>query len=153
MTAQQSKNPALTVDLIIQKGSQVLSVKRKNEPFKGYLSLPGGFVDDGEKVEDAAKREAKEETSLDIQINAILGVYSDPKRDPRRHTISVVFVGVVPEGHMTEALAKDDAEEIEWLDLDRIENKKFGFDHKQILLDYKDWTKSNGTFWSSKTRM
>jgi 8-oxo-dGTP diphosphatase len=152
MTAQQSKNPALTVDLIIQKGSQVLSVKRKNEPFKGYLSLPGGFVDEGERVEDAAKREAKEETSLDIQINAILGVYSDPKRDPRRHTVSVVFVGVVPEDHMTEALAKDDAEEIEWLDLDRIENKRFGFDHKRILLDYKDWTKSNATFWSSKAR-
>jgi 8-oxo-dGTP diphosphatase len=153
MTAQQSKNPALTVDLIIQKGSQVLSVKRKNEPFKGHLSLPGGFVDEGERVEDAAKREAKEETSLDIQINAILGVYSDPKRDPRRHTVSVVFVGVVPENHTTEALAKDDAEEIEWLDLDRIENKKFGFDHKHILLDYKAWTQSNGTFWSSKTRI
>jgi 8-oxo-dGTP diphosphatase len=153
MTAQRSKNPALTVDLIVQKGSQLLAVKRKNEPFKGYLSLPGGFVDEGERVEDAAKREVKEETSLDVQINAILGVYSDPKRDPRRHTASVVFIGVVSENHMTEALAKDDAEELEWLDLDGIENKRFGFDHKQILLDYKAWTKSNGTFWSSKTRI
>jgi 8-oxo-dGTP diphosphatase len=153
MTAQQSKNPAVTVDLIIQKGSQVLSVIRKNEPFKGYLSLPGGFVDEGERVEDAAKREAKEETSLDVQINAILGVYSDPKRDPRRPTVSVVFIGTLSENHMPEAIAQDDAEEIEWLDLERIENKIFGFDHKQILLDYRAWRTTNGTFWSSKTRI
>lgn len=65
MKEQQHRNPTLTVDTIIQKDFQILLVKRKNEPFKGYLALPGGFVNEGERV-DAAKREVKEETSLDI---------------------------------------------------------------------------------------
>jgi len=95
MREQRYKNPIPTVDTIIQKGSQILLVKRKKEPFKGLFALPGGFVNEGERVEDAAKREAKEETSLDIELVNILGVYSEPNRDPRGHIMSTVFVGKI----------------------------------------------------------
>ena len=90
------KNPIPTVDIIIQMNSRILLVKRKNEPFRGYMAIPGGFVNEGETVEDPAKREVKEETSLNIELIDILGVYSDPKRDPRGHNMSTVFIGKIP---------------------------------------------------------
>jgi ADP-ribose pyrophosphatase YjhB (NUDIX family) len=92
MKEQRYKNPIPTVDTIIQKDSQILLVKRKKEPFKGFLAFPGGFVNEGERIEDAAKREAKEETSLDIELVDILGVYSDPNRDPRGHICCYLFL-------------------------------------------------------------
>jgi 8-oxo-dGTP diphosphatase len=126
-------------------------IKRKNEPFKGYLALPGGFVNEGEKVEDAAKREVKEETSIDIYLTDILGVYSDPNRDPRGRIMSTVFIGELASSNDTiDAKAQDDAEEIEWIPLNEIDNRIFGFDHRKILLDYKKWIQSRQTFWSSK---
>jgi len=128
-----------------------LLIKRKNEPFKGYLALPGGFVNEGEKVEDAAKREVKEETSIDIYLTDILGVYSDPNRDPRGRIMSTVFIGELASSNDTiDAKAQDDAEEIEWIPLNEIDNRIFGFDHRKILLDYKKWIQSRQTFWSSK---
>src|SRR5262245_22944104 len=93
MKEQQYKNPVPTVDIIVENECQILLIRRKYDPFKDYLALPGGFVNEGERVEDAAKREAREETSLDIELRDILGVYSDPKRDPRGHIMSTVFVG------------------------------------------------------------
>ena len=126
-------------------------IKRKNEPFKGYLALLGGFVNEGEKVEDAAKREVKEETSIDIYLTDILGVYSDPNRDPRGRIMSTVFIGELASSNDTiDAKAQDDAEEIEWIPLNEIDNRIFGFDHRKILLDYKKWIQSRQTFWSSK---
>ena len=95
MNEQSYRNPTPTVDTIIQKDSQILLVKRKNEPFKGYFALPGGFVNEGEKVEVAAKREVMEETALDVELVDILGVYSDPNRDPRGHIMSTVFIGLI----------------------------------------------------------
>ena len=151
---QQYKNPTPTVDVVIEKGSQILLVKRKNEPFKDHLAFPGGFVNEGETVEDAARREAKEETSLDVDLIDILGVYSDPKRDPRGHNMSTVFIGK-PLDHGSDemkAVAKDDATQIEWVKIEEIGNKTLAFDHKEILLDYKTWKKSGGTFWSSRVR-
>jgi 8-oxo-dGTP diphosphatase len=85
MSDKPHRNPTPTVDTIIQKDSQIMIVKKKNEPFKGYFALPGGFVNEGETVEEAVKREGKEETSLDIELVDILGVYSAPNRDPRGH--------------------------------------------------------------------
>jgi len=93
MNEKHYKNPTPTVDAINHKNSQILLIERKKEPFKGYMVLPGGFVNEGERVEDAAKREVKEETSLDIVLLEILGVYSEPKRDPRGHVMSTVFIG------------------------------------------------------------
>ena len=143
------KNPIPTVYVILQKGSEVLLIKRKNEPFKDHLALPGGFVNQGEKVETAALREVSEETSLEIEPVDILGVYSDPKRDPRRHILTVVFIGIILKGVPN---PKDDSSEIQWIQLDDIQKKDLAFDHKQILSDYIQWRKTGGTFWSSKHR-
>jgi len=142
-------NSSSTVDIIIQRNSQVLFVKRKKEPFKGMLTFPGGFVDNYEKVEDTAIREVKEETSLSVKPIDILGVYSDPNRDPRGHVISTVFIAEISDDN-TEATAKDDAVDIKWMDIDNIDNENFGFDHKKIILDYRKWKQSKGTFWSNR---
>jgi 8-oxo-dGTP diphosphatase len=145
----EHRNPVPTIDIILQKGSDILLIKRKNDPFEDYLALPGGFVNEGESVEEAAKREAREETSLEIEPIDILGVYSNPKRDPRGHIMTVVFVGIILSGS---ARYDDDSAEIEWVHLDEIQNKKLAFDHKQILADYGEWRISGGTFWSFKRR-
>ena len=151
MKEQRHKNPIPTVDIIIQKDSRILLVKRKKEPFKDLFALPGGFVNEGEQVEDAAKREAKEETSLDIELVDILGVYSEPNRDPRGHIMSTVFVGKIPPNNKVEALAQDDAAKIEWINLEEVDNTQFAFDHQKIISDYKKWKQSGGTFWSSRS--
>jgi 8-oxo-dGTP diphosphatase len=145
----QYRNPTPTVDAILQRGSKVLMVRRKKDPFKGQLALPGGFVNEGETAEDAMKREAMEETSLEVEPIEILGVYSDPRRDPRKHILTVAFVGIITGG--TDR-AGDDAESIEWVELDSIEKQQIAFDHLTILRDYKKWKSSGGTFWSTKRR-
>jgi 8-oxo-dGTP diphosphatase len=151
MNDKNYKNPMPTVDVIIQKNSQILLIERKKEPFKGYLVLPGGFVNVRERVEDAAKREVKEETSLDIVLLEILGVYSDPGRDPRGHIMSTVFIGKISKrSYKGDAIAQDDAAAIEWLNLDEVVNTRFGFDHRRIITDYIRWKQIGGTFWSSK---
>ena len=128
------KNPIPTVDIIIEmehSGGQpeIVLIKRKNPPY-GW-ALPGGFVDYNESLEQAAKREAKEETSLDIQIVSQMFTYSDPMRDPRFHTITTVYVARAkgsPE-------AKDDAIEIGVFSRERIDFP-LAFDHAKILEDY-----------------
>lgn len=151
MSTGRHRNPIPTVDVIIEQNSRILMIRRKNDPYKGCLALPGGFVDEGEKIEDAAIREANEETSLNIHLVDILGVYSDPKRDLRGHLISTVFVGIVPTDNLSvEASAQDDASEVEWINLEAINKSNIAFDHKKILFDYKAWKESGGTFWSSK---
>jgi 8-oxo-dGTP diphosphatase len=151
MKEQRYRNPTPTVDTIIQMDSRILLVKRKNDPFKGYLVLPGGFVNEGERVEDAAKREVKEETSLNIELLDILGVYSDPTRDPRGHMMSTVFIAKISSNNeKVDAVAQDDAAAIEWISLEVINTRNVGFDHKRIISDYKTWKTSGGTFWSSK---
>ncbi|MCK5038278.1 MAG: NUDIX hydrolase, partial [Thermoplasmata archaeon] len=89
--ATMYQNPALTVDAIILIDDKLLLIQRGNDPFKGYYALPGGFVEYGERVEEAVEREVKEETGLDAEVQELIGVYSAPDRDPRGHTISVVF--------------------------------------------------------------
>jgi 8-oxo-dGTP diphosphatase len=151
MKEQSYRNPTPTVDIIIRKDSQILLVKRKKEPFKGYLVLPGGFVNEGERVEDAAKREAKEETSLDIELVNILGVYSEPNRDPRGHNMSTVFIGKLSQSNdKVDAIAQDDAAAIKWVNIEEVDNTSLGFDHKKIISDYRKWIQSGGTYWSTK---
>ena len=128
------KNPSPTVDIIIEietnDGQQgIILIKRKNPPF-GW-ALPGGFVDYGETLEQAAVREAKEETSLDIQLECQMHTYSDPKRDPRKHTISTVFIAQA-KGN---PVACDDAQEIKVFVGDQV-NFPLAFDHDNILADY-----------------
>jgi 8-oxo-dGTP diphosphatase len=144
------RNPVPTVDIILQQESNILLIKRKNDPFKDHLSLPGGFVNEGELVEEAARRELWEETSLTVEPIEILGVYSDPNRDPRGHVLTVVWVAIVVNGV---ARANDDSTEVQWVPLDDLDSARLAFDHKQILLDYIQWRKAGrGTFWSSKGR-
>jgi ADP-ribose pyrophosphatase YjhB (NUDIX family) len=147
----EHKNPIPTVDTIIDCNSQVLFIKRAKEPFKDKMVLPGGFMNIGETVEEAAKREVKEETSLDIDLVDILGVYSDPARDPRGHIMSTVFIGKIsPNSNTKEPKAGDGATLTKWVNVKTIEQEDFGFDHKQILGDYEEWKKSRQTFWSSR---
>lgn len=142
-------NPTPTVDVILQRDSNVLMIRRKNDPFKDCLALPGGFVNEGETIEEAMKREALEETSLEVEPVEILGAYSDPKRDPRKHIVTVVFVGIIVGGNSKPG---DDAASIEWVKIDDIQRQQIAFDHAQILRDYSQWKNSGGTYWSTKRR-
>ncbi len=131
--ARRYKNPALTVDIIVEHDDQVLLIKRKNPPFKGKWALPGGFVDYGETVEEASSRELAEETGIvsDLKKEDIFSVYSAPDRDPRGHTVSVVFRCKNKEGH---PLAGDDADEARFFYLDEL--PELAFDHGEIIRDY-----------------
>lgn len=123
-------NPVPTVDIIIEvEGDEIVLIKRKNEP-RGW-AIPGGFVDYGESLEEAAIREAQEETSLDVTLVEQLHTYSKPDRDPRQHTISTVYIARgsgVPQ-------AADDAADVGIFNEDNIP-KPLMFDHEQILMDY-----------------
>lgn len=128
------RNPVPTVDIIIEiqreDGSEgIVLIKRKNPPY-GW-ALPGGFIDYGESLEESAVREAKEETSLYVKLLYQFHTYSDPKRDPRQHTISTVYVAKasgIPK-------AQDDAQEIGIFTKEEIQFP-LAFDHQKILADY-----------------
>jgi len=122
-------NPKPVVDIIIEVDDGIVLIKRKNPPH-GW-AIPGGFVDYGESVEEAAVREAKEETGLDITDLRQFRVYSDPRRDSRVHTISTVFIA---RGHGTPAAA-DDAAEIGVFTQHQLP-PGLAFDHPEILSDY-----------------
>ncbi|MFH1488223.1 MAG: NUDIX hydrolase [Pseudomonadota bacterium] len=122
-------NPFPTVDIIIETEGGILLIRRKDPPH-GW-ALPGGFVDYGESLETAAIREAREETSLHVELISQMGAYSDPDRDPRQHTITVVFVARA-EGRPR---AADDALEIGVFNRETLP-EHLVFDHHQILRDY-----------------
>lgn len=129
------RTPLLAADVVIEPAAaespSVVLIRRANPPL-GW-ALPGGFVDVGETVEAAAVREAREETGLDVRQLELLGVYSDPDRDPRGHTVSTVFV-CRAEGHPVGA---DDAAEAAVFPLDAL--PPLVFDHARILADYRAW--------------
>ncbi len=124
------KNPIPTVDVIITIDNKVLLIRRKNAPL-GW-ALPGGFVDFGESVEEAARREAKEETGLDVELIRLVGVYSDPSRDPRTHTITTVFWA---KPLSDKIVAGDDAKEAQLFAFDELPDP-IVFDHRRILTDF-----------------
>ncbi|MGD0585002.1 MAG: NUDIX hydrolase [Oryzomonas sp.] len=126
---KQYRNPFPTVDIIIEINGRIVLIERKNPPH-GW-ALPGGFVDYGESLEDAARREAREETSLEIKNLRLLGCYSDPSRDERMHTISTVFMALgsgIPR-------AADDAANLALFALEELP-ATLCFDHARILADY-----------------
>ncbi len=130
------RNPTPTVDVVVlvpngtPQGDGVVLIERNNPPH-GW-ALPGGFIDVGETCEQAAVREMKEETGLDVVLTGMLGVYSDPKRDPRQHTMSVVYTGVARDIGALEA--GDDAGKAEIFPLG--EWPELAFDHRHILDDF-----------------
>ena len=131
----------MTVDIFIHnENHEFILITRKNDPFKDYWALPGGFVDYGETTEDAAIREAKEETSIDVHSLELFNVYSNPDRDPRRHTVSVFYLA---HGNFDDAKADDDAKDIGIYSFDVLEEEKLAFDHETILSDIKKHLEEN----------
>lgn len=123
--------PLLAADcVVIDAKGRLLLIRRGNPPFQGQHALPGGFVEVGESVEDACRRELMEETGVKAGKLTLIGVYSDPKRDPRGHSVAVAFLTRV---RGVEAKAGDDAAAVEWVENWR--RLPMAFDHKDILRD------------------
>ena len=134
------RNPVPTVDIIIEIDNnesrdlherRVVLIERKNPPY-GW-ALPGGFVDYGESLEEAAIREAYEETSLRISLIRQFHTYSDPKRDPRQHTVTTVYIARA----MGKPRGRDDAKRADVFSIDNLP-KDMAFDHEKILDDYRN---------------
>ncbi len=132
--------PLIAVDAIIEladrPGRPIVLIERKYPPH-GW-AIPGGFVDVGESLEAATVREALEETSLAIQLKALLGCYSDPARDHRGHTVSAIYVAEATGN----PVAQDDAKALAVFNIDD-ELPQLAFDHQQVLLDYRDYLAGN----------
>jgi 8-oxo-dGTP diphosphatase len=123
------ETPKLMVDVVIPSDRGVVLIRRGTEPFAGQWALPGGFVEVGETVEEAAAREAAEETGLAVEVARLIGVYSEPERDPRGHNVSVAFVVRVLSGELA---AATDASEVSVLNPSSVE---LAFDHRRIIDD------------------
>lgn len=123
------------IELIDKPGRPIVLIERKNPPH-GW-AIPGGFMDVGERLEVAAVREAKEEVCLDVTLKALLGMYSDPKRDDRGHTVTAVYVAEAT----GEPKAADDAKTLAVFDIDNLP-KELAFDHAQVLEDYRKFRES-----------
>ena len=118
----------ITVDGIVIQGKNVLLIQRKREPFKGCWALPGGFVEYGERTEDAVVREVFEETGLKTKIRGLVGVYSDPGRDPRGHTITIAYLLDRVKGDVK---AGDDASIVKFFKVNEL--PVLAFDHEKII--------------------
>jgi 8-oxo-dGTP diphosphatase len=124
------ETPKLMVDVVVpSEEGHILLIRRGTDPYEGYWALPGGFVEVGETLETAAAREAEEETGLEVEIIRLVGVYSDPDRDPRGHNVSCAYLARVQSG---EPSAATDAAEVSFLDPSTVE---LAFDHEKIIAD------------------
>ncbi|MFA6254766.1 MAG: NUDIX hydrolase [Patescibacteria group bacterium] len=136
MSVNRPKTPILTVDsLIINKKGEVLMIKRNYFPFVGFWVLPGGHVKYGERVETALKREIFEETNLKIKSYTLFGVYSDPKRDPRYHTVSLAYFCQSINSRLK---GNRESTAHNFFPLNKLP-KDIGFDHRKIINDFKKW--------------
>ncbi len=133
------RNPLPTTDAVIAgPDGRVVLILRKNEPH-GW-ALPGGFVEEGEELGAACRREAREETGLEVELLAQLFTYSDPKRDPRKHTVSTVYACQSKPG--AQPVGADDAQEARWFAEEEIPWGVLCFDHAEILRDYFRWLRT-----------
>ncbi len=125
------KLPRLTVDAFVRdRRGRLLLVRRGRPPFLGSWALPGGFCEYGETTEECGAREAREETGVTVKIGRLLGVYSDPKRDPRWHTVTVLYAARPVRGT---ARGSDDAAEARWFGRRELRGLEFAFDHEMII--------------------
>lgn len=126
------KTPALTTDCVIyDPEARVLLIRRGHDPFGGCYALPGGFVELGEDVEAACRREVREETGIEVDALRLVGVYSDPSRDPRGHTVSIAYATLLPRALSPQS--GSDAASAEWVEDWRALG--LAFDHAEILAD------------------
>jgi len=130
--AGPQRHPWVTVDGLLLHGGRLVAVIRRNEPFRGLPALPGGFVELGETTEAAAVREVEEETGFRTRIARLVGVYSDPSRDPRGHTVTVAYALDEVGGALK---AGSDAADVALLDPDRL--PRMAFDHATIVADWR----------------
>lgn len=144
---KEYKSPALAVNWIIEKNGKILLLKRNTKPFIGKWEIGGGFVNYGEKVEDALVREVKEETNLIVKPKEILGVYSEINRDPRKHVVSVCFVVDLIGGELR---LNEENKDAKWFNINEIDFDNLAFDHNKIIKDYIKWKRNKRTYWSSK---
>ena len=136
MSEQEFVRPNVTADMVIpNEAGEVLLIKRKNPPFQHHYAIPGGFLEvHQETVEQCAVREAKEETGLDVEIDCLVGIYSDPKRDPRWHNVTAVYLAkTLSMAQAALAKAGDDAADVLW-----INPREAAFDHLTIAFDHPD---------------
>lgn len=126
------RSPRVAVDGIVLRDGKVVCVVRANEPFRGRPALPGGFVELGERTADAVVREVREETGLDTRVVRLVGVYSDPERDPRGHVVSIVYELEAVGGTLA---AGSDAARTSLVDPDA--PPAMAFDHARILADWR----------------
>jgi len=125
------KLPRVTVDTLVRdRRGRLLLVRRKRPPFQGSWALPGGFCEWGETTEACGARETEEETGVVVRVGELLGVYSDPRRDPRGHTVTVVYAARPLRGR---AKGGDDAAEARWFGRRELEDLDFAFDHGRII--------------------
>ncbi|MHA1266765.1 MAG: NUDIX domain-containing protein [Candidatus Helarchaeota archaeon] len=129
------QGPRTTVDaVILEPKDSIILIKRKYPPYPDHWALPGGFVELGERVEDAVRREVKEEIGLSVDIIKLIGVFSDPARDPRGHVISIAYL--CKRTNRTDVLkAGDEIKEIKIFSRDQIPTSQLGFDHEKIIFD------------------
>jgi 8-oxo-dGTP diphosphatase len=123
------KHITLTVDAIVAYKGGIVLIKRLNDPFRGYYALPGGIVEYGESTEKAVLRELKEETALEGKIYKLVGVYSEPNRDPRGHFVSICYL-IIGKGRLK---AGSDAKEVRVFPLERL--PRLAFDHRKMIED------------------
>jgi len=128
---EKPRGPILAVDGVILRGGKILLEKRRYYPFIGRWVIPGGHVEYGETVEEAVKRETKEELGISVRIKKLIGVYSDPARDPRYHVVSLVFLLEIIEGDIC---INDESLEFNFFPLDNLP-ENMGFDHRKIIDD------------------
>lgn len=136
--------PYLACDVIIEfDDGYIMLVDRKYPPLG--LAIPGGHVDYGESVEDAARREMLEETGLNVELVELLGIFSKPDRDPRKHVATASYIGRVPEGTKKEdAVAGDDAANVVFVHINDLIDQEFAFDHGKIMQHYMEWRLAGG---------
>lgn len=144
MYTYEYARPALTVDVVLFRkqsgGLEILLIQRKNEPHQGSWALPGGFVDENEGLCDAACRELQEETTVDGIALTQFRAYGEPGRDPRGHTVSIVFIGMSEQAAISVA-ARDDAADIGWFPI--LSLPELAFDHQKIVEDVLEGNPKN----------
>ncbi len=135
---KDERRPLLAVDVIIRRSDDsIVLIKRKNPPFKNYYAIPGGLLDYGETVEAAAIREVEEGTGLEVELTSLVGIYSEPERDPRGHVVSIVYSAKEIGGMLR---ASSDAKSVRAF---KKILKKLAFDHHKILVDSLTKWRSN----------